>query len=685
MTEEDNLSEEGLGKVIKKQDKKLKEDLDEINYRNKELERRQKEQQQDIPGLFEARSGLRTGTGLAFEILANTGLDAFSFVPGSQQVGSAFINYLAQKIRGGEVSKGEILAAAATSQIPGLAQARALTRGGRFARSVAKGGISGGVTTTSMSLVDEKELPSFGEFATGVTGGGLLGGAFDLAPAALTGNLSNEIEDIKFDSSVFLKQLKARVTGGHGPVHPSLYPSGIFNESGTIAAARNPSRRQVRVAIDGKQSELFDVRDYTEYATIGDELIARSEGVVPDPTAPNYRQLQTINQQVFKNIQNRIAVEKGINPEDAFYSVVAQNPNFSFVEHLTAKGGYMDWYWQLSGQNKHASDNVRLLLNDPFKQLKDVVENFGYGTAANNYSGPFLRNTNLSKRLVVDVEMPKQLLSKQGIPAIAQNEPGNIIIREAGKKVNGKFKKGRVVGKFGDYLDVLFRNESEIIEGLLEQARQGRPALLKATDRYGRRLAVTSSELRGPEGRATRKQLSNQVVRARFKQWRKELIEERIQEILEKRGSKLKLSKAKAEQRINARILEDMEQLRNDYPFLGGRARAVEQTMIDADPELATSALLTDRPKSSKIARDADIRTKTTLGASSLSGANNVKIKVKFNNGKTGEIIRRTDRNGNITYHRIGKGKIQDREIFSSEFTAITPSKIQQSTLPLDE
>ena len=39
MNEEDNLSEEGLGDIIRERDKKLKEDLDEINYRNKELEK----------------------------------------------------------------------------------------------------------------------------------------------------------------------------------------------------------------------------------------------------------------------------------------------------------------------------------------------------------------------------------------------------------------------------------------------------------------------------------------------------------------------------------------------------------------------------------------------------------------------------------------------------------------------
>ena len=270
MSKKDNLSEEGLGEVIKKQDKKLKEDLDEINYRNKELERRQKEQQPDIPGLFEARSGFRTGTGLAFEIAANTGLDAFSFVPGSQQVGSAFINYLAQKIRGGEVSKGEILAAAATSQIPGLTQARALTRGGRLARSVAKGGVAGGVTTTSMSLVDEKELPSFGEFATGVTAGGLMGGAFDLAPAAFTGKLSKEASDIKYDSDVFLRQLKSRVTGGPRIDHPDILPSGPLFTEGTIGAMK-PAMSTVPTAkqllTDLPKGASFDTDEVNNYAT----------------------------------------------------------------------------------------------------------------------------------------------------------------------------------------------------------------------------------------------------------------------------------------------------------------------------------------------------------------------------------------------------------------------------------
>ena len=664
---EDELTQEDIDEY----NKRRKEEYDEATKGNEEIRKKQEQGRQlDIPGLFESRSGLRRGASLAFEIGANTLVDPFSvFDPtgASQYAAGTFINYLAQKIRGGEISAGELTAAGLSSLIPGGAQGRALIR---FGKGAVKGAATGAIEATSVAAIDENRLPTAGELGASAGFGAAFGGALSTPQAQKAAKeIAKKVDDASYDLTGALVRagLSPEYATGQGAFIPPP------RQSATPGAGGGGGGRRIRVSIDGKQGELFDTRDYTEYKTLGDELLARSEGVVPDPTAPNYRQLQKINQQVFRNIQSRIAVEKGINPQDAFYSVVAQNPNFSFVEHLTAKGDYMDWYWDLSGLDRNASDNVRLLLNDPFKQLKDVVENFGYGTAANNYSGPFLRGDNLSKRLVVDVEMPKQLLSKQGIPAIAQNEPGNIVIREAGKMVNGKFKKGRVIGKFGDYLDVLFRDESEVIAGLLEQARQGRPALLKRTDRYKRRLAVTSSELRGPEGRARRQQLSDATIRARFKEWRKEFIEERIQEILNKRTSKLKLSNTKAIQRIDQRILDDMEQIRADYPFLGGRARAVEQAKIDADPELTSNAVINERPKSSKIARDADPRTRTAK-----SGGNRKLIKVKFKNGRTGEVIRRIDRNGNTTYYRKNNPR---EEIFSEEFTEIKPSQNKQLEL----
>ena len=659
----------------------LKEEKDRYENQNQEaydmeieneIKRKRQQEEKDKKTFLDEGSAFRTLTGLGVEVGGNLLLDAFTFVPGSQQAGSALLNLLQQKIRGGKISYGEIAAAAAASQIPFLQSAKALSRGGRFARSVGRGATAGAIDSSVRPIIDEKRAPTVGELATGVTAGGVFGGMFDLAPSALKGNLKSDVSEITDDGKKFLGELTDALTPG--PVRIARGELLGAVTGGTTGATPRTPRRQVRVPIDGKQGELFDVRDYKTYATLGDELIARSEGVVPDPTAPNYAQLQRINQQVFRNIFRRLG-GGGASGRDAFYSVVAENPDFSYVEHLVGKGRHMDWYWTLKNANRNGPDNVRLLLNDPYKQLKDVVENFGYGTSANNFNGPFLQNPNRQKRLVVDVEMPKQLLSKQGIPAIAQNQPGNIIIREAGTPS----KPGRVVGKFGDYLDVLFRDEAGAIEGLLEQARQGRPALLKATDRFGRRLAVTNTELRGPEGRARRVQLSNSVVRARYKQWRKELIEERIQEILNKKDSKLAISKKAAEQRINARILEDMVNLRQQYPWLGGRARAVEQALIDADPSLSEEALVQQRPQTG-LAREANPRTGRNRGDIKGGGFKQT-IKVKFKNGKGGEIIKRTSPDGEVSYYRKGKGKLDDREIFAGEFKEVTESEYSQ--LPL--
>ena len=123
--------------------------------------------------MFKAGSTARTLTGLGVEIGGNFFLDAFSFIPGSQQAGSALLNLLQQKIRGGPISKGEILAAAASSQIPFLQQARTikkggklireaknLSRGGKAVRSVVRGSAAGAIDSTVRPIIDEKRAPT---------------------------------------------------------------------------------------------------------------------------------------------------------------------------------------------------------------------------------------------------------------------------------------------------------------------------------------------------------------------------------------------------------------------------------------------------------------------------------------------------------------------------------------------
>jgi len=224
MNEEDLTQEE-----IDEYNKRINEEYQEKTKANEEIrkKREQEGRQLDIPGLFESRSGLRTGAGLAFEVGANTALDFFSFIPPTQAAGSALINLLAQKIRGGEISKGEIAASAAASLIPGLAQGKAITKAGRLARSVGRGGLTGAIETTGITTVDEGRLPTTGELATGTALGGAFGGAFDLAGDLIPANVVGLARD-----------LRSRINN----------PQSSFDLAGTVGAAKvNPSGKGNRI------------------------------------------------------------------------------------------------------------------------------------------------------------------------------------------------------------------------------------------------------------------------------------------------------------------------------------------------------------------------------------------------------------------------------------------------------
>jgi len=165
---------------------------DEVTKGNEEIRRKRTEdndEQLELP--LESRNLARVGAGLAFEVGANSLLDALTLVPGSQAVGSAVINSIAQGIRGGKFSFGEVLGSAVASQIPGLAQGKAITKAGRITRAAGTGAVSGAIETTSIAAVDEGRLPTAQEFGLGVGAGGVLGAGFakatDLADPRVTG------------------------------------------------------------------------------------------------------------------------------------------------------------------------------------------------------------------------------------------------------------------------------------------------------------------------------------------------------------------------------------------------------------------------------------------------------------------------------------------------------------------
>ena len=130
-----------------------------------------KKVEEDEGGFFDEGSAFRTTAAIGTEIAANTLLDLFSFIPPAQYAGGAAINYLAQRIRGGEFSQGEMIAAGLASLLPGGAQAKSL--GGVIGKGVARGALSGAIETGAADLIDTGEID-----AERLGQGALIGGAF---------------------------------------------------------------------------------------------------------------------------------------------------------------------------------------------------------------------------------------------------------------------------------------------------------------------------------------------------------------------------------------------------------------------------------------------------------------------------------------------------------------------------
>ena len=184
MNEEDEKKdpEQELKEELERYERQNQEAYDEETKANEELKRRQEEKKKK--GLLDEGSAFRQTAALGTEVGLNTLLDLFSFVPPAQVAGGSAINYLAQRIRGGEFSQGEFVASGLASLIPGGAQAKAVLRdtvGKQIVKGVAKGATSGVIETTGITTIDEGRLPTPEELATGAAAGGAFGGLFTTA------------------------------------------------------------------------------------------------------------------------------------------------------------------------------------------------------------------------------------------------------------------------------------------------------------------------------------------------------------------------------------------------------------------------------------------------------------------------------------------------------------------------
>ena len=139
MNEEERDLEAELKEEKDRYERQNQEAYDEVTKGNEELRRKQEEEKKK--GLLDEGSGFRTTLAIGTEVGLNTLLDLFSFVPPAQVAGGSAINYLAQRIRGGEFSEGEFIASGLASLIPGAAQAKSL--GGVIGKTATRGAVSG--------------------------------------------------------------------------------------------------------------------------------------------------------------------------------------------------------------------------------------------------------------------------------------------------------------------------------------------------------------------------------------------------------------------------------------------------------------------------------------------------------------------------------------------------------------
>ena len=212
-----------------------------------------------------------------------------------------------------------------------------------------------------------------------------------------------------------------------------------------------------------------------------------------------------------------------------FFDELADDTGTAFVEHLVGKGDRLNWFWRLPDEvrswrpgTRHSPNNVRLFYSDRQKKLKDAVENLFY---------PTQENVPDMKRLLVDYDLPPV---KPGESITVRKPSGDIVLRRV---------DGTVVGRIGDYHDVLYAPTEDLAKGLTTNINP----------RTGKFYIDPNT---GNMKKAIRK-------------WREEIIKNKLNEIInEAPNIEGKPASVVYQQQAGKIIDEDLAAFRNEYNFI---------------------------------------------------------------------------------------------------------------------
>ena len=250
----------------------------------------------------------------------------------------------------------------------------------------------------------------------------------------------------------------------------------------------------------------------------------------------------------FREIWNKSSRDAG------FYHTLAEAPSTAYVEHMIAKGSWMDWFWNLPDKarfyrpgSRHSVENVRLLFNRRYESLKNTAEGIAYGKP---WYPSLKRTVNWQrdplKRIIIDIDDPMPKHGRIGYESVLErNTPGDIIFREVGT--------GDIKGRLGDYLDMIYAPVDELIPALIDNG------IISKVTKKGR--------LKSKSG----------LVKS-MRKWRKQVLNERINKILYPKQRTIKDTQLWSE--------DGIVELLDRYPFLEdlrqpGWTKATTDTQLD--------------------------------------------------------------------------------------------------------
>ena len=243
----------------------------------------------------------------------------------------------------------------------------------------------------------------------------------------------------------------------------------------------------------------------------------------------------------------------------------------AYVEHLVGKDKYYDVFWELPNEqrfrkgSRHGPNNVRILLDNRMKSFKDASETI---------LKQLLPKPTKDNLLVFDYDIPR----KTNESIVYNTSPKDLMLKRA---------DGTVVGRLGDYHDVLYAPYEELKKGLSEN-------IDKAT---GRPFITTIL----PDGTP----LPESDIKAQISIWRSKIIRDKIQFIIDEAPTLKGMTKKAKFQYQGSAIQEDMVDFLDKYKDILKPAKRLREKLkkegwdrkyggIQTEDEKVDSEFLTD-------------------------------------------------------------------------------------------